>query len=359
MKRLQLLDYSRFIAAIMVVLYHYTFNGIENGKISTISHDESLIFFTKYGYLGVELFFMISGYVIFKSATGRTASEFAVGRATRLYPAYWFAVLFTSCFAFFWGGELMSTSILRSIANLSMLQSFFNISHVDGVYWTLVYEITFYFAVFITLLVGLQQHLVKIFQLWPFILGIALILNIDYIPLLGGYYYYFAAGAIFAVLKQKYSLLTIISLSLSYFLCLQYSMEKAATFTQIKGTFFSELVIAIIVSVFFLIFILQNIKKIQEIELPQSKLLGSLTYPVYLIHAHFGYMLINKFANEQNKLVITAITLIIVIIISYIIHSLIERKYAHIWSLFFNRLLVRPINEIQIKIGKLPILFRD
>lgn len=101
MKRLQLLDYSRFIAAIMVVLYHYTFNGIENGKISTISHDESLVFFTKYGYLGVELFFMISGYVIFKSATGRTASEFAVGRATRLYPAYWFAVLFTSCFAFF------------------------------------------------------------------------------------------------------------------------------------------------------------------------------------------------------------------------------------------------------------------
>ena len=56
MKRLALLDYGRFFAVIIVVLFHYTFNGIANGKISSISHIPSVIAFTKYGYLGVELF---------------------------------------------------------------------------------------------------------------------------------------------------------------------------------------------------------------------------------------------------------------------------------------------------------------
>lgn len=108
MNRLELLDYGRFFAAISVVLFHYTFNGIANGKITSISHTPWLVGVTKYGYLGVEFFFMISGFVIFFSARKKSASNFMVNRATRLYPAYWFAVLFTSLFAVQWGGNLMS-----------------------------------------------------------------------------------------------------------------------------------------------------------------------------------------------------------------------------------------------------------
>ena len=117
MKRLELLDYGRFFAAIVVVLFHYTFNGISNGKITSIAHTQSVIDLTKYGYLGVELFFMISGYVIFFSAKSGSASKFAVGRAVRLYPAYWFAVLFTSVFAFNWGGDLMSVQPRQIVVN--------------------------------------------------------------------------------------------------------------------------------------------------------------------------------------------------------------------------------------------------
>ena len=94
MSRLELLDYGRFLAAISVALFHYTFNGISNGKIASITLIPNLVEFTKYGYLGVHLFFMISGYVIFFSARKGAPSKFAVNRAVRLYPAYWFAVLF-------------------------------------------------------------------------------------------------------------------------------------------------------------------------------------------------------------------------------------------------------------------------
>ena len=153
MRRLELLDYGRFFAAIIVIFFHYTFNGIANGKIDSLTHVESLVDFTKYGYLGVELFFMISGFVIFHSAKNRTPAEFAVARAIRLYPSYWFAVIFTSIFAWFWGNDSMSVSLFQIMANFTLLQNYLGIENVDGVYWTLVYEIKFYILVFLILVI--------------------------------------------------------------------------------------------------------------------------------------------------------------------------------------------------------------
>lgn len=71
------LDLVRFFAAMSVVLYHYT---ARHGSTSF----ETLSVFTKFGYLGVPLFFMISGYVISLSAANRTASEFLISRFIRL-----------------------------------------------------------------------------------------------------------------------------------------------------------------------------------------------------------------------------------------------------------------------------------
>jgi peptidoglycan/LPS O-acetylase OafA/YrhL len=153
-RRLELLDCVRFFAVLMVMAFHYTFNGIVNGKINSIRQVDWLVDVTKYGYLGVELFFLISGYVIFFSAQSGSSSKFAVSRAIRLYPAYWFAVLFTSLFSYYWGGELMAVTPTMVVINLTMLQSFLNISDVDGVYWTLGYEVKFYAAVFFLLLIG-------------------------------------------------------------------------------------------------------------------------------------------------------------------------------------------------------------
>lgn len=56
MKRLELLDYGRFLAAIFVVLFHYTVHSITSGKIDSTMYIESLTSFTRYGYLGVEFF---------------------------------------------------------------------------------------------------------------------------------------------------------------------------------------------------------------------------------------------------------------------------------------------------------------
>ena len=347
MKRLALLDYGRFFAVIIVVLFHYTFNGIANGKISSISHIPSVIAFTKYGYLGVELFFMISGYVIFFSARNATAAKFAVSRSLRLYPAYWFAVLFTSLFALHYGGDLMSVNLAQILANLSMLQYYLGIQHVDGVYWTLVYEITFYAAVFFLLFCGFREKLNSIFICWPILFFIGILLKIQHMPFMGNYYYYFCAGALFAILKERFTWPAMLSLLVSYVCCIVFSTGNAGLLTQSKGIEFSPVVIGVAISLFFILFACQNLPKAQSLRLPFSEIAGALTYPIYLIHAHFGYMLISKFATEENKVLMYVMTFSLVLAIAFFIHKVIEVRFAHVWKNLFISTVGRFVDFLQ------------
>jgi peptidoglycan/LPS O-acetylase OafA/YrhL len=48
----------------------------------------------RYGFLGVPIFFIISGYVIAYSAE-RTAAAFAIARVSRIYPTFLFCMTLT------------------------------------------------------------------------------------------------------------------------------------------------------------------------------------------------------------------------------------------------------------------------
>lgn len=357
MRRLELLDYGRFFAAIIVILFHYTFNGIANGKIDTLKHVDSLIEFTKYGYLGVELFFMISGFVIFNSAKNRTPAQFAVSRAIRLYPSYWFAVIFTSIFSFHWGGDIMTVTPSQIIVNFTLLQNYLNIEHVDGVYWTLVYEIKFYALVFFLLIIGLKKHLDLLFILWPIAMLGAFITGYDDLPYLGGYFYYFSAGALFAILQINKSLEIILSIIISFILGLLYSIDQALLKSEFMGVIFSEYIVGLIIFCFFVFFIFLNTKKAQSLKLPLSKIFGALTYPVYLIHAHFGYMFISKYATEENKIFIYIVTISIVLSVSYFMHRVIEMRLSNVWKTLFMSTLYEIIIKIQSIPSKLIIAY--
>ncbi len=339
MKRLDLLDYGRFFASMIVVFFHYSFNGISNGKIQSIQHIPELIDFTKYGYLGVEFFFMISGYVIFFSALNRNSYAFAVSRLTRLFPAYWFAVVFTTVVSVYFGGNQMTVSIYQFLANLSMKAPSMGYNFVDGAYWTLSYELTFYFMVFILLLFGLQNKLREIFLAWPVVMLFALIFDKEWLPLAGGYYYYFSAGVIFAILKAKRSIIAMMMLILAFALCLNFSMGKSLILSANKGVEFSSEIIGFIVSLFFVFFTFLNTKKGASLNLPKAAIFGSLTYPIYLVHAHFGYMMIDHFANESNKFFIYFVLITSVLVIAFFIHKIIEVKFHLFWKKLFSNCL--------------------
>src|SRR2546427_494309 len=83
--RVEALDLLRLVAVLAVVLYHFGFWGPAAGGMPAMPW---LAPVAKYGFLGVPVFFIISGFVIAYSAEGRTAAGFAIARFSRIYPTF-------------------------------------------------------------------------------------------------------------------------------------------------------------------------------------------------------------------------------------------------------------------------------
>jgi len=103
-QHIALLDIYRILAALSVMFFHLTFNGLRNGKLNAAIDFAPLSHWTEYENFGVQFFFLISGLVIFLTPSD-SAGTFMRKRLVRLYPAFWTAVTLTSIFAFFLGGR--------------------------------------------------------------------------------------------------------------------------------------------------------------------------------------------------------------------------------------------------------------
>lgn len=125
--RIASLDVTRACAATAVFLFHY-------GAFP-------------FGYLGVELFFLLSGFVLTLPSRHDSIFQFARARCVRLYPAYWTALVLTLC-VILWKGE--RPSLVAVAANATMLTAFLGQRYIDGVYWSLTEEIIFYLLVGLT-----------------------------------------------------------------------------------------------------------------------------------------------------------------------------------------------------------------
>jgi peptidoglycan/LPS O-acetylase OafA/YrhL len=109
-KRVNEIDFLRFFAALMVVFFHYSFRGYAADGMSTMPYP-LLAPVAKYGYLGVELFFLISGFVILMTASTGSLKKFIVSRFARLYPAFWACCTVTFLTIVTIGGKYYSASI--------------------------------------------------------------------------------------------------------------------------------------------------------------------------------------------------------------------------------------------------------
>ena len=145
-QRFHEIDLLRGLACIAVVAHHYLSRGQDAGWISTHAHP-AVQAVARFGYLGVHLFFIISGIVIFMSAQGSSVRNFAASRAARLYPALWVAAPITAAFAGALNRSDFQVSIPTLLANMTMLPHWFKVEFVDGAYWSLAVEVQFYLLV--------------------------------------------------------------------------------------------------------------------------------------------------------------------------------------------------------------------
>jgi peptidoglycan/LPS O-acetylase OafA/YrhL len=156
------LDALRGIAALAVVAFHYTTQyGQQYG------HATPLGFGFSPGNYGVNLFFLISGFVIFMTLERtRTAMDFVVSRFSRLFPAYWAAILVTAVVVYSVGMPEQRVPLRDLMLNFSMLQQILGAEHLDGSYWTLQVELFFYAQMLLWFALGLLKRIHLIILLW-------------------------------------------------------------------------------------------------------------------------------------------------------------------------------------------------
>ncbi len=151
------LDLVRFAAAFAVMAFHY-FAWTPLARTSTgalVLHgapaSSALAGVSWFGWIGVEIFFVISGFVIAFSAEHASAETFARQRILRLAPAAWICATITLAVTLLLG--LARSDVLAAEYWRAMLFLPFG-PYIDGVYWTLAIEVSFYLLVFLLLLFG-------------------------------------------------------------------------------------------------------------------------------------------------------------------------------------------------------------
>ena len=146
-------DLLRFFAAAIVVLNHFgifTWNTPSVGVTGKWLAFPALVPASWCGWVGVEIFFVISGFVIAASAQHATPGSFLKHRIIRVAPALWicttlaFALQLTS-------GQPFNPLLAAYVRSLFLSPVG---PYIDGVIWTLVVEAAFYLLIFATLLAG-------------------------------------------------------------------------------------------------------------------------------------------------------------------------------------------------------------
>lgn len=250
-----------------------------------------------HGHFGVELFFVVSGFVIFMSlGNARSATDFAVSRFARLFPAYWAALLLTATTLATGGLPDRALTLLPTLFNLTMLQEFFGIRHVDGVYWTLSRELVFY-AGMVTLLILRQTartHLiVGCLLAVQAAISIAIHASLIALPvphalslLLYPYFHLFAAGiALFGIHRDK-------SIRRDWLL-LAATVVCELLLPRPDGGNLGHLIVLTSIGAVWM----ATTGRLPWLVSRPLLWLGSISYALYLIHQNIGFWLIHRLTS--------------------------------------------------------------
>lgn len=329
--RVNEIDLLRFIAAIAVVFFHYTFRGYAADGLSPMPYPWFAPV-SKYGYLGVHLFFMISGFVILMTAAGGVLKDFVISRMVRLYPAFWACCTATVVTAYFLGAGHFAVTPRQYLVNMTMLSGFLNVPSVDGAYWSLFEEMKFYALVAVVLVLG------KIARAQVFLAGWLLVSvaletvfqnrNLHYY-LVVDYAAFFIAGATYYLVWQRGpSLGRVGLLAASWGLAVYQLLRGLAGFERHYATTLSAGVAVGIVSAFYLVFALIALRRTGFIGRRRWLTAGAITYPLYLLHENIGFMIFGHAYPALNPHVLLGGTIVLMLLAAYGVNRLVERPLA-------------------------------
>lgn len=291
---IQSLQALRGWAALLVVWYHT--HGLLVKRADQLGYTESFWrtydpAIAKFGAIGVDLFFILSGFIIFYTTwhARMTWREFAIRRWIRIYPLWWVALAVTCCFAlipgstesFTWRDLIFSTALIPYYTDGGQLKP------VVEVGWTLNYEILFYLVFSLFLAMAPMKRLISVTAV--FVLAIIIGRSYDFDTAFfsvatnpktlefvsGGWLAYcFVRGV-----RPPLWVFSLLAVSLAILFTGYMSSEQWRTFGQ--GFFIVRYLMALIILFIALFFIPVAKHKFGK----TSLLLGDASYSIYLFHS--------------------------------------------------------------------------
>lgn len=334
--RLYVIDGIRILAALMVAAHHYAGtwradrpgNPIWDRPVSDIM--PTVFRFASYGWIGVEIFFVISGFVICMSCWGRTPRQFFVSRVIRLYPAYWFGVLFTTAVLVAVPGVWERLRLREILLNLTMLQSGSAVPNVDGVYWTLWSELRFYLLFLVVVAMGLTYRRVVVFCcVWGAAAMLAPISDLHLLELVAnpeGAWYFIAGLALYLMHRFGQDLLRWGILAMAW---LMGQLELGDRIDQVEHVSGWRGSVAIF-TVFLLFMVAVALGYTDRIRWKWLVTAGAMTYPLYLIHYAAGTALIARLHDTMDPRLLLAALIGAFLLLGYLIHRLVERPVSRL-----------------------------
>jgi len=271
----------------------------------------------RYGWLGVEIFFVISGFVIPYSLYKanyelRSFKKFLLKRIVRIDPPYLASIALTLIVAFAsskapgYRGEPFSVSPLAVLLHLGYINAFFGYPWLNVVYWTLAIEFQYYLSIgLIFPLIASKNRYTRYLTFAALgILAIS-IRSESFLPcwlflfLLGIVTFNYVVGLIG---KREY-LLTVLLFSTAQFAINSWMVAAVGVATALLIAF-------------------------TRIRARSLAFLGAISYSLYLLHVPIGGRLVNVLSRYSHSIginiVIFTVTLLACIVVAYTFYRLVE-----------------------------------
>lgn len=312
-----MLDGLRVIAILMVMLYH--FYAHHKGVYEMAFHPPKIF---KYGYLGVELFFVISGFVITLTLTKcSNFFEFIKKRIIRLVPGMLVCSVITFIiFNAFDNHNLFLQS--KSTANLLLSNTFIspilvntifnsNFKYMDGAYWSLWVELQFY------VLGGLLYFASpkKFLRNYTLFSIIAVPVSYAFVSAPGSHVFSPLIGKqLYGAIHVFFTIIPLAQLTL-WFLAgiiinkLYFGMKSSKLLLLLTGVFIVQMgllkdpyAIGFTLTVYgvFILFLYRQ-KYLMFLGNATLSKIGLASYSIYLIHQNIGMLTINKLTPYLGK----------------------------------------------------------
>ncbi|MCG3663342.1 acyltransferase [Aliarcobacter butzleri] len=317
-------DILRLILAVLVYFAHW----------NTLSAQNIEIFIFKLSGFAVDMFFVVSGFLIFWSyENDQNNKNFYIKRFFRIFPLYAFLIVLQTLFFIGFSDGNSFEIIKYFIVNIFFLNflaptvgtifSGLEVNAINGSLWTLKNEVAFY--VIVPLIFMLYKRFGIIFLLIMYILSVIYMFTVDYMGIekllvqFPAQLRLFTIGIICYVIFTKFNKNNIyLAVAISFFLILFFK----------DLMYFKYMIYPICIGVF-VIFCAYFIKHI-KVDFDFSYSFYILHFPVIQLALYFGI-------NPTNPIISFLTLFIVILIFSYLSEKYIEKKFIKIGKNIIKR----------------------